>query len=278
MTTRHDACEWEIPDSWGDRPPPMCGHTLSIVNRKAYLVGGCGKLDHECAVFDHVYSLDLVSWKWTKLNPLMWYEVGSQDDLQTETKEMKNVLKFLGFGREKHASRAEVQTQPDDGKGSWKPAENAALLLPPQARWRHSACMIGPNHLLIFGGIGPDDHSTRLGDTWILHLAEPEPVRNSMHISELSEPDESLEGSTEQEFRARSGAGGAQGDDPPEGPNSFIMDGADDAAGSECRPVWLRPKMDVNNGPSPRSQHTAVFHQDKVWVYGGYGGECAMTQ
>ena len=97
MTTRHDACEWEIPDSWGDRPPPMCGHTLSIVNRKAYLVGGCGKLDHECAVFDHVYSLDLVSWKWTKLNPLMWYEVGSQDDLQTETKEMKNVLKFKYF-------------------------------------------------------------------------------------------------------------------------------------------------------------------------------------
>lgn len=45
--------------STGHRPPPLCGHTLSILNRKAYLIGGCGPLDETPQVFDHVYSLGL---------------------------------------------------------------------------------------------------------------------------------------------------------------------------------------------------------------------------
>ena len=61
------AVNWEVPNSWGDEPPPLCGHTLSIVNRKAYLIGGCGPVDGGTDVFDHIYSLDLATWKWTKL-------------------------------------------------------------------------------------------------------------------------------------------------------------------------------------------------------------------
>jgi hypothetical protein len=44
----------------GTPPPPLCGHTLSILNRKAYLIGGCGPIEGSTAVFDHLYSLGFI--------------------------------------------------------------------------------------------------------------------------------------------------------------------------------------------------------------------------
>lgn len=70
---------------------------------------------------------------------------------------------------------------------------------------------------------------------------------------------------------------GTSGEHPPEGPHSMggvggfgssLEDRAD-----EFRPAWIRPRSDVHTGPCPRSHSSAVLHDGKVWVFGGYGGE-----
>jgi len=53
---------------------------------------------------------------------------------------------------------------------------------------------------------------------------------------------------------------------PPEGPVSFVDR-------DERRPIWIRPRTEVQGAPSPRSHTSVVFHKNKAWVFGGYGGD-----
>jgi len=277
MAKKHDACEWEMPDIWGQGPPPLCGHTLTIINRKAYLIGGCGPLDGEPQVFDHVYALDLVSWKWDKLNPRLWNEVDRVNSPKA-SEEMQSAMKLFGFGSGKHikhSASTPVHPAPND------PALHPAASIParavkavdhaPQARWKHSACAIGAHHALIFGGIGPDDQATRLGDIWILDLTQ----QAATDESSTSPTDNNSSSRVLDESRSASADLFVPGEFPPEGPDTFggSASFAVDAASHENRPVWMRPRTDSHAGPSPRSHHTAVYHRDKVWIFGGYGGE-----
>jgi len=175
---KHDAhIEWEIPDTWGTPPPPLCGHTLSILNRKAYLIGGCGPIEGSTAVFDHLYSLDLVTWRWTKLNPTLF---GCSQSFENE--DIHSALKMFGFDRKldsgKKSGIHELTPNSDkDNKDEATYAREGTAkkgpeISPPQARWKHTTAVIGKDHLMVFGGIGPDDDSSRLGDLWILDLSE----------------------------------------------------------------------------------------------------------
>ena len=328
------AVNWEVPNSWGDEPPPLCGHTLSIVNRKAYLIGGCGPVDGGTDVFDHIYSLDLATWKWTKLRHqqlgpqacktrmnaharvgCVWvlqtwrpeWSVASkpltlwplQADMVGRHTEMKSILGYLGKTEMSHQEKYLATRQMEDlgrqgpggaeSPGKHRDAEMSqnAVDMPaaPTARWKHSACVIGLNHVLVFGGIGPDEESTRLGDTWILDLTVPENrdcdanlspglVQSSGHTSpDFSHAPEAPSAENEEWW------GGSNASEPsPEGPDSQVHPSEDhlhDAG--EHRPIWIRPKVDAKSGPSPRSHHTAVCHTsvcgDKVWIFGGYGGD-----
>ena len=53
---------------------------------------------------------------------------------------------------------------------------------------------------------------------------------------------------------------------PQEGPDSFVDR-------DERRPIWIRPRTEVQGAPSPRSHTSVVFHKNKAWVFGGYGGD-----
>ena len=286
MSKKHDACQWDTPDSWGHGPPPLCGHTLSIVNRKAYLIGGCGPLDGEPQVFDHIYSLDLLTWKWEKLSPRLWNEAERTQSPEAP-EEFHSAVKLFGFGGGggKHKS-ASMPVASEPAKISAlhpsasvparaaKTAEHSVHLSPPQARWKHSACVIGPHHALVFGGIGSDDQATRLGDAWILDLSQ-QASADSIGTSTAPNDKNSSSQVLEDSSRTASADPLAAAEFPPEGPDSFAGSASlvADAPMQEHRPIWMRPKTDLHMGPTPRSHHTAICHRDKVWIFGGYGGD-----
>ena len=68
---------------------------------------------------------------------------------------------------------------------------------------------------------------------------------------------------------------------PPEGPDSFIASPSaallaaspERTKMDEPRPTWIRPRTEAQGAPSPRSHTSVVFHKNKVWIFGGYGGD-----
>ena len=135
-------------------------------------------------------------------------------------------------------------------------------------------------------GIGPDDQSTRLGDVWLLDLTEfsaPDPMA-PRNLQNAVAP-ENAEGGEEDEMspmhqQLNSVQPTRNGDFPPEGPDSFVASPSAALAASnertkmdQQRPIWIRPRTEVQGGPSPRSHTSVVSHKNKVWIFGGYGGD-----